>query len=163
MFVLLVAIGLLIIAHHYSGMMKLVHGGKVESLHGKHTKMRWATRIDAQTLKDAAGTALTHYNVTIGTRPTEYMTFTPQEFDAAQVQNHRARLGASLDEMFPIHDRPRGNADVDSVLYWQTHKASPVALLRLQDGQLVTLDGVHRVIAAYLTDSKIRAAIFNHT
>jgi len=86
------------------------------------------------------------------------------DFDAMCVQNHRAKLGASLDEIFPISDRPRGADDIKSVWYFiEKMRAGddyvPIMLLEYADRYYV-IDGVHRIVAAYLTNTTINCQIY---
>lgn len=78
------------------------------------------------------------------------------EFDSMGVLNHRAKLNASLNDMFPEDDRPRGDADISAVNFFTTTREpiDPIMVLNHND-KLYVLDGVHRLIAAYLTDSPI--------
>jgi len=84
----------------------------------------------------------------------------PQSFDKLNVHNHRARLGATLEEIFPKNDRPRGKEDIDSVNYFLNGGlAEPVSILFYQN-QFYKLDGVHRVIASYLLNSNIKYSLY---
>lgn len=94
-----------------------------------------------------------------------YEEFTPAEFDALEVSNHRARLysspgvRATLEDIFPESDRPRGAADLSSVIWAQTQHGLNISLLE-EDGHLTVLDGVHRIVAAYLANKTICADIY---
>lgn len=118
---------------------------------------QWYNMLDNQTLKDATETAKNLYGINI----TYYKSImlTPEQFDKLNVLNHRAQLNKSLEEIFPYNDQPRGYKDITSVKYHMTHKSYPVVLLFYQN-QFIVLDGVHRIVAAYLTNSPIYAFIF---
>jgi hypothetical protein len=92
-----------------------------------------------------------------------YMTFTRERFDELKVQNHRASLGRTLDEIFPTNDRPRGQDDISSVEYHiKCDVITPIVLLKNNIkgcDNYVVLDGAHRIVAAYLTNRLIPAYI----
>jgi hypothetical protein len=118
---------------------------------GSYDQMKFRSTIDKQTEHDAKQTAKTHYGVNV--RLHKYATYTPQEFDNLHVENHRAQLNATLEQMYELDN------DQLSVKYAMAHIVSPVAVLNNGDS-LAVLDGAHRIAAAYLTDTPIRAAIF---
>lgn len=59
---------------------------------------------------------------------------------------------------FPPSDRPRGNADLESVAYLrkQIRNGKPVDRICIlkRDNHLILLDGVHRIVAHYLEGKK---------
>ena len=115
--------------------------------------------VDNKTWIDAKQTAKNNYNVDI--QPLCYVQYTVDEFDNLRAENHRAVKNKSLEEIFPPNDRPRGEADIKSVKYHMSHKSHPIVLLKndnIPPGYIV-LDGVHRIVAAYLTNSNILALI----
>lgn len=117
----------------------------------------WAPTVDTQTWVDASATA-----ESLGLPPiraVSYENFSPVEFSHLGASNHRARLGASLDEMFPLTDRPRGLADIDSVKWHMQNTSSPAVMFRGGDHGDIVLDGAHRIIAAFLTNSTVRVLI----
>jgi len=121
--------------------------------------MKFTTELSTDTLRDAKETAsLLGYN---SIKYSHRQIFTPEEFDSLNCQNHRARLGATLADIFPPEDCPRGPADISSVEYHMTTMAaiSPVGMLLSPDGYIM-LDGVHRLVAAYITSSPIHCHIY---
>jgi hypothetical protein len=59
---------------------------------------------------------------------------------------------------YPEDDRPRGDADLESVLYHQQMireigHTEPVWIV-LKDNQYILLDGVHRIVATYLENKQ---------
>lgn len=64
------------------------------------------------------------------------------------------RLQPTAKQSYPVHDRPRGNRDIDSVLYYQTQlqqndDITPIWLIH-QNNKYVLLDGAHRIVASYI-------------
>ncbi len=116
---------------------------------------KWNDIIDDQTLSDATDTVTKMFGE-MDIKLVNYKTFTPVEFDKLGATNHRARLNATLEEMF---DQPR---DLQSVEHHKTNPSSPVAIL-MKDNEYVVLDGVHRIVASYLLGSPIKAALFRMT
>ena len=58
---------------------------------------------------------------------------------------------------YPEHDRPRGQADLDSVAYHarliQTNCNVPPVWIAFQNGEYTLLDGAHRIVATYLEEN----------
>lgn len=117
----------------------------------------WYQKVDNKTWTDAKQTAKNNYGVDI--RPLYYVQYTIDESDNTRTENHRAVKGKSLEVLFPPGDRPRGDGDINSVKYHMSHKSHPIILLQREQLPPVVLDGVHRLVAAYLTNSNIRALI----
>ena len=65
-----------------------------------------------------------------------------------------ARLQKSATEAYPLHNRPRGNSDTDSVTYYQTwiqqREDVPPIWVVYQNNQYTLLDGAHRIVASYI-------------
>lgn len=118
---------------------------------------KWYKFADTQSLRDATETARTVYGVKI--KQSEYTQFTIDEFENLHAENHRAVRGKSLVEIFPANDRPRGQQDIDSVKYHISHQSHPIILLKMDNSRWIVLDGVHRIIAAYIGGYNIRALI----
>ncbi len=85
---------------------------------------------------------------------------TSEQFVALGVGNERLERywgKKTPEEVYPEGDRPRGQQDIDSIIMLMktTTPVSPVLIghVRYKDGfeQLVVLDGMHRIIAAYLS------------
>ena len=59
---------------------------------------------------------------------------------------------------YPEHDRPRGQADLDSVLYHsqliQTNCNLQPVWIAFQNGEYTLLDGVHRIVATHLENKQ---------
>lgn len=92
----------------------------------------------------------------------EYVYADKIEFDCMRMQNHRATLDAkTVEDVFPPGDRPRGDDDVKSVRHHMTTDADvdPVMVF-LDEDTYTVLDGVHRIVAAYLTNSPIRYRVY---
>lgn len=119
------------------------------------TNMKFAEYVDEQTDHDAIMTAKSY-----DAKPVlvNYVTYTPYEFDKLNVINHPAGLYKSLESTYSEQK------DRDSVKYAMSHVVSPVAILqRTSYGDStsnVVLDGAHRIVAAYLTSTPIRCAIY---
>lgn len=66
------------------------------------------------------------------------------------------------DDPYPEEDRPRGQADLDSVLYHRRriakHGQTEPIWLALKDGRFTLLDGAHRIVAAYLERKRTLSA-----
>lgn len=121
----------------------------------------WHDSVDAQTVIDARVLAAQYGLGPLSARG--YRWFSPSTFDEFGATNHRAQIGATLDEMYPDHDSKceyRAYSHHDSV-EWHTRNASaPVIVWCDQlDERRCVLDGAHRIAAAYLTHSHIRALI----
>lgn len=77
------------------------------------------------------------------------------------------KQATSAEEAYPPNDRPRGQKDVDSVLYHiSTQKAvDPIIVLSVLDlfgkKHLIKLDGAHRIMAALIRKSKVRICYIN--
>ena len=108
---------------------------------------------------DGRETARSQYGIEI--KPVSRHVVSVSEFDSLGVGNHRAQVGKTLDDIFPPEDRPRGDADTSAVTHFMTARAevNPVMVLS-RDGQLTVLDGVHRLVAAYLLGSPIAYWIY---
>ncbi len=118
----------------------------------EHTKqIKWSEDLDEQAGRE---TAKTMFDVEICFVKT--VVINKQEFNDLGVQNHRARLDASLDEIFPPDDRPRGTDDETVRYFMETDKELPPIMILNIDNKLYMLDGVHRLVAAYLTNSPIK-------
>jgi hypothetical protein len=67
-----------------------------------------------------------------------------------------ARLQKTAREAYPLHNRPRGNNDIDSVIYHQTRiqqrEDIPPIWVVQQNNQYILLDGAHRIVASYIED-----------
>ncbi len=120
---------------------------------------KWNDTIGDPT--DAIKTAESMFGIV--SYPTTYHVTTPAGFDLLEAKNHRARRGITLDDHFPPDNRPRGDRDISAVHYFARAdtSADPVAVL-LYKGNLYVIDGVHRLIAAYVTESPIRYCVFYH-
>ena len=113
-------------------------------------EIRWNKQI--KNTRDGFETIFTLFGNS-SPRLDQCFTVTPKEFELLGVHNHRAQLKKTLLEMFPEDDRPRGNDDIESVLYHLTTKSKvdPVMIYKYRN-ELTVVDGVHRLIAAYLLD-----------
>lgn len=75
-----------------------------------------------------------------------------------------ARLDS--DEPYPKEDRPRGQKDLDSVVYHRKMikkdgNAEPIWIFK-KNGKYILLDGAHRIVATYLEQKqKIPAYVIN--
>ncbi len=122
--------------------------------------MRFAKVVDPDTLEDAIQT----YKSMFGVQSHEHMTlqyrnFAIEEFLERPLANaglHRLRRK----QPFPVYDRPRGQADLDSLKYLKSTESllSPIIVLK-EPATWTVLDGVHRLIAAHQTHSQIRVAL----
>jgi hypothetical protein len=68
------------------------------------------------------------------------------------------RLQDSAIKAYPISDRPRGSADINSVKYYQrlikeNKYITPIWLL-LKNNKYILLDGAHRLVASYIESQK---------
>ncbi len=120
----------------------------------------WAPFIDENTLHDGSETARKLFGASV--KPKSRGHCNKYEFELMNVQNHRANIGAkSIDDMFPVDQRPRGDSDVTAVKYFmEAGAASPIMLVD-HCGELIVVDGVHRLCAAYLLNSDISYEIYD--
>ena len=129
----------------------------------------WYDSPDAQTIGDATATAASMGLVPQGASvlTTGSGWFTAREFERLGVENHRARVGASLSEMYPDHAGPShgndraGSTHFDSIFWHMRHASAPVVVWKGQSthnnpARHVVLDGAHRLAAAFLMGSSIR-------
>lgn len=84
-------------------------------------------------------------------------------FESLGAKNHRARKGIKrAEEAYPVGDRPRGDADIDSV-NWNLEndvRHDPVMVVKLDNGEYHVVDGVHRLVSAYITNAPIRYCLY---
>lgn len=136
----------------------------------------WAMHISEETLQDGWMTWNTHYRCDVNAaidRKTffdlvqhgYYEEISVDQFLSLNVENQRLltyKHATSPEEMYPPQDRPRGQKDIDAVYYLMKtkHKISPVFVAKIvQDKnaiRYIKLDGVHRLVAAKLTNSHVR-------
>jgi hypothetical protein len=113
-----------------------------------------------QTISAALGTAQTMFPEIKDIRLIDTYISSPLGFDNLRVENHRAVLGQSLDDTFPISDRPRGIDDINSVNYFLNGGgAEPITVL-IYKHRLTKLDGVHRLVASYILNSPIKWSLY---
>jgi hypothetical protein len=90
----------------------------------------------------------------------------PDSFLMLNIENHRlnqywVNLQVAQDA-YPPNDRPRGEKDILSVEYFlkTANSVSPITVAKFIDKsgklRLIKLDGVHRIVAAFILDSPIR-------
>lgn len=109
---------------------------------------------------DGRETARNMFDVEI--RLVEYGSVDKFGFDKMKVNNHRVTLFVeNAEQIFPKNNRPRGDNDIKSIEYHMNTKAyvDPIMILNYQ-GKLYVLDGVHRLVAAYIVNSNIRYSIW---
>ncbi len=122
--------------------------------------MHFANVVDPDTLEDAMQTYKSMFKVQSHKPMTlQYRNFAIDEFLKRPLANaglHRLRRK----QPFPVYDRPRGQADLDSLKYLKStsNLLSPIIVLKEKSAWTV-LDGVHRLIAAHQTNSQIRVAL----
>ena len=68
------------------------------------------------------------------------------------------RLQNSAVKAYPLHNRPRGNADIRSVKFHQKiiqqkKEINPIWILK-KDGKVILLDGAHRLVASHIENKK---------
>lgn len=134
-------------------------------------KLYWADQFDAQTIQYGWRTyahffapqcarALTKTEFDAQIQSATKLCITSEQFVALGVGNERLERywgKKTPEEVYPEGDRPRGQQDIDSIIMLMktTTPVSPVLIghVRYKDGfeQLVVLDGMHRIIAAYLS------------
>jgi len=75
----------------------------------------------------------------------------------AKLENFNpARLQTSAVKAYPLSDRPRGQADIKSVKYWQMQAhIQPIWILQKPRGdsescKYILIDGAHRIVAAFI-------------
>ena len=146
------------------------------AVHHKPHHIQWAAHVDAQTLADSWGTWNKNYRQEV--KPTvnhteffdavargSYRDLSVEEFLRLPVENQRLnkyQYAKTPEEVYPLNDRPRDQQDIESVQFLMTTELpiSPICVAKVidKDGQLryIKLDGVHRLVAAMLTQSMIR-------
>jgi hypothetical protein len=73
-------------------------------------------------------------------------------FDSNRLQN-------TAEEAYPIHNRPRGDDDINSVFFHQNQikngqNLEPIWII-VRDNQYILLDGAHRIVASYIENKPI--------
>lgn len=68
------------------------------------------------------------------------------------------RLQKSAVKAYPLNNRPRGNADITSVKYYQKQIQQKKDIMPIwmiyKDKKYILLDGVHRIVASYIEDKQ---------
>lgn len=64
------------------------------------------------------------------------------------------RLKCSAVTAYPLHDRPRGKKDIDSVKFYQKQiqknkDISPIWIIKKKN-KYILIDGAHRIVASYI-------------
>ncbi len=68
------------------------------------------------------------------------------------------RLQSTAAKAYPLHDRPRGIDDLNSVKFYQKQikkniDITPIWLIKI-DNKMMLLDGAHRVVASYIENKE---------
>ena len=68
------------------------------------------------------------------------------------------RLQVSAVKAYPIHNRPRGDADIKSVKFYQKQiqdkiNVQPIWLIQ-QNKKYILLDGAHRIVASFIEQQR---------
>lgn len=67
------------------------------------------------------------------------------------------RLKKSAVKAYPLDNRPRGDADIKSVKYYQkiiqNDNIPPIWMIK-KNNKYILLDGAHRIVASYIEDKK---------
>jgi hypothetical protein len=141
--------------------------------------MLWAELITTKTRAAAYSTFRALFGGPIRVIKTAYKDLTIHQIQQLRVSNagmHRvSRIIAALKSEhdvkklaqrgYPKSDRPRKGADISSVIYHATtkRKISPVVICKYKPRgrrtQYVLLDGVHRLVSAAVTGSRVRVAV----
>lgn len=131
-------------------------------------KMNWKDKIDTITFNDAWGTLNTYFptlNINYDEfakrcENGQYLNLTIKQYINMKPENSGLhRLNAITIEEAYI-DKPRGTADLDSVLFHMTtcQLVSPIVLLKTNN-HLIKLDGVHRLVVSHFIKSDLRILI----
>lgn len=68
------------------------------------------------------------------------------------------RLKKTAIEAYPIHDRPRGNKDIQSIKFHQKQLLNKINILPIwlifKNKKYILLDGAHRIVASYIENKK---------
>jgi hypothetical protein len=129
-----------------------------KTITGGGHQIRWNDTV--QNEHDGRETAKSMFGVDIQGGP--YRMTDKHGFNQMNVENHRATLSAETpNDVFPEGQRPRGDADIESVRHHMSteYPIDPIMVLQ-HDDKMYVLDGVHRLVAAYLTDSPIRYRVY---
>ncbi len=146
-------------------------------LMGCHNSINWAPQLDQDTIHDSWLTWQDYYSSQSKTF-VSYDTFkkaiteakceavSPKSFLLLNIENQRLnRYCTTLqfaEDAYPLNDRPRGEKDILSVEYFlkSSTPISPITVVKFIDKseklRLVKLDGVHRLVAAFIVKSPIR-------
>ncbi len=126
----------------------------------------WRTYVQFFSSKLANGVDQNEFNK----RAKEVKSFciTDEQYVAMGIGNERLERywgSKTPEEFYPEGDRPRGHIDISSItmLMTTTKAVSPILLGRVKfnDGfeQIVSLDGMHRVIAAHLSGRSMMVCV----
>lgn len=81
--------------------------------------------------------------------------FPMSDFHDNKCENFNSqRLQSTAEEAYPITDRPRGDADIASVVFHQSERGNPIVLVcdvsKSAKGRIILLDGAHRIVAHHI-------------
>ena len=146
-------------------------------LTGCQSDLNWAAQLDEVTMRDSWLTWQGYFSFQSKTF-ISYEAFkkaianaqcedvSPSSFLLLNIENHRLNRSYEklqiAEDAYPSHDRPRGEKDIRSVDYFlrTTNPISPITVAKFKDKseklRLVKLDGVHRLVAAFIAQSSIR-------
>jgi hypothetical protein len=146
-------------------------------LAGCHNSINWAPQPDQVTIQDSWLTWQDYYSFQSknfisynafkkAITNTKCEELSPNSFLLLNIENHRLnRYCANLrlaQDAYPPNDRPRGEKDILSVEYFlkMDNPISPITVAKFIDKsgklRLIKLDGVHRLVAAFIAQSPIR-------
>ncbi len=138
--------------------------------------MNWLATRDVESSIDAINTfnGIFPWMQQVGFMFIDYQyDLTLQEFQDFQIENagaHRIEAMESClrndieslaEAAFPLKDRPRGDRDIQSIIYHATtdNPVSPIVVVVLTEykkPRYILLDGVHRLIGAIIRGGKIK-------
>lgn len=146
-------------------------------LEGCSKSINWAPQLDQVTIQDSWLTWKKYYS-SQAEKVVSYEAFrkaisqaeceelSANSFLLLNIENQRLnKYGANLHlakDAYPSYDRPRGEKDIASVEYFLkiTDTVSPITVAKFIDKsgklRLIKLDGVHRLVAAFILQSPIR-------
>ena len=126
--------------------------------------MNWSNNIDISTFNNAYETYKKHfknkYSKTLSfmnfykqTLTAKYKYYTIKELKNMDIKNlNYDRLKKDINETYK--DEPRGKDDIKSIKYSINNIVSPICIMKI-NSQYILLDGMHRIVASNILDSKV--------
>ena len=136
--------------------------------------MFYSSYVSNDTIRDAEQTYNTHYRSKYGVLndnfSATFLFVSCQQLKELKVKNigwHRLTNVSCPEDAYPLHDRPRNDKDILSIYFHinviigvNKSKMSPPVVFKIRN-KYIFLDGMHRLVALFLTKKPIRICLFD--